>query len=156
MQQLLPATSAYHLHFCVRVVSEINIPAMKSALQHLVDRHSMLRTTFRCAGQQVEMVIHGAGEVEFHEVDASEWNDEELQQRAERSFRHPFDLQHGPLFRVHVFSRSATDHVLLFVLHHLVCDAWSIGIVLMGVYRVLSGASRRPLAPSASARRRLF
>jgi amino acid adenylation domain-containing protein len=129
MQQLDPTTHAYHLSFCVRVTSPIDPKCARSALQQLIDRHSMLRTTFRF-GQQLEMVVHGAGDAAFTQVDAAGWSDQELESSANRCFRQPFDLQNGPLVRLDLFSRSQTDHVFLLALHHLICDGWSLGIVI--------------------------
>ena len=42
----------------------------------------------------------------------------------------PFDLENGPAFRIHLFRRSATEHVLLLALHHIVGDFWSIAVLL--------------------------
>ena len=149
MQQVDPATHAYHLPFCVRVVSEIDVECAKSALQQLVDRHAMLRTTFRGDGQQVEMLVHGAGNACFAETDASGWTPKELQQEVERSFRQPFDLQDGPLVRLHLFHIRKTEHVFLLVLHHLICDGHSITLVLddfIEFYRA-EAAGRTPRLP---------
>ncbi|MEM9154354.1 MAG: amino acid adenylation domain-containing protein [Cyanobacteria bacterium P01_F01_bin.33] len=44
--------------------------------------------------------------------------------------RRPFDLENGPVMRVRIFSRSATDHVLLLAVHHVAVDLWSITILL--------------------------
>src|ERR1700722_19160129 len=99
MQQVDPTTYAYNLSFCASVLSEISRPSVKASLQQLIDRHSMLRTTFRSNGDQVEMLVHGAGDAPFVEIDASAWTDAELQQQVEQSFRQPFNLATGPLIR---------------------------------------------------------
>jgi amino acid adenylation domain-containing protein len=153
MQQLDPTTHAYHLPFCVYVLSRINPDGVKNALQQLVDRHSMLRTTFRSSGQQVEMVVHGAGEAGFEQIDAQGWSDEKLKQEVERCLLLPFDLLNGPLIRLHLFSRSESEHVFLLVIHHIVCDGWSLMLVLhefMALYQA-SISSAAPALPTRAA-----
>ncbi len=130
MQQVDSATHAYHLPFCVRVLSGMDADVAKSALQQLVDRHAMLRTTFHGDGRQVEMLVRGAGEAGFAETDARGWPDEELLRQAERSLREPFDLRRGPLVRLHLFHRGEADHVFLLVLHHLICDGHALTLLL--------------------------
>ena len=42
----------------------------------------------------------------------------------------PFDLVAGPLLRARLVRAAADDHLLLLTLHHLVCDGWSMGVLL--------------------------
>ena len=130
MQQMDPASHAYHLLFCARVLSPLDPDAAQGALGQLIDRHSMLRATFRSDGQQVEVVIQGAADPDFARIDAGEWSDEDLLLQVESTLRQPFDLQKGPLVRLRLFSRAETDHVFLLVVHHLVCDGASMGSLL--------------------------
>jgi amino acid adenylation domain-containing protein len=130
MQQTDPTSRAYHVSFCMRIVSAIDAGCAREALQLLVDRHAMLRTTFHHRGQELEMDVHGAGEAVFKEIDASGWDDDALHAEAEAALHEPFDLTNGPLVRMTLFTRGDNDHVLLLVLHHLICEGWSLGIVL--------------------------
>jgi natural product biosynthesis luciferase-like monooxygenase protein len=61
--------------------------------------------------------------------DASRLDAAALRQRMEALADRPFDLQAGPLFRVHLLTRGAGEQILLLVFHHLVCDFWSLAIV---------------------------
>ena len=130
MQQLDPESRAYHLANCLRVTSRLDSTCAEAALQLLVDRHAMLRTTFHYTGNDLEMQIRGAGEPEFVEIDARGWDDTEIMAAAQKAIDQPFSLISGPLVRMTVFRREPDDHVVLFVLHHLICDGWSLGIIL--------------------------
>ncbi len=130
MQRMDPDSKAYHVSFCARVLSSFDSGSAESALQQLVDRHQMLRATFVYAGDELKTLIHGAGEPEFAEIDAWGWDEAELRRRVEDAFNKPFDLTTGPLVRMIIFRRGPEDHVLLLVLHHLVCDGWSMGLLL--------------------------
>jgi hypothetical protein len=42
-------------------------------------------------------------------------------------------LRNGPTFRIKLARAGDTDHVLLFTLHHIVSDAWSMGVLIREV-----------------------
>src|SRR6185295_10472460 len=63
--------------------------------------------------------------VPFVEENASRWSGEALAERLAEEAERPFDLEAGPLVRVHLFERSKQEHVLLVVVNHIVTDFWS-------------------------------
>ena len=70
----------------------------------------------------------------------------------------PFDLQRGPLIRGRLVRLAADDHVLLLTMHHIVTDAWSMGVLigeLSALYAAHRGAGSRTLARAAGAVRGL-
>jgi hypothetical protein len=56
--------------------------------------------------------------------------------------REPFDLEHERPFRVTLFKRSGSDYLLAIVLHHIITDGWSNGI-LVTEWAQLYGAARQ-------------
>ncbi len=66
-------------------------------------------------------------------------SEEELRAHVTREAFRPFDLQRGPLFRGTVYHRGDDDHVLLFVTHHIVCDFWSLVIMLEHLDKIYRG-----------------
>ena len=44
--------------------------------------------------------------------------------------RRPYDLEKGPLFRLHLLSRSASEHIVLLVFHHIIGDFLSSAVFL--------------------------
>jgi hypothetical protein len=130
MQQMDPSSRAYHVAFSVRVMSPLDNAAVAAALQRLIDRHAMLRSTFHHTGEALEIETKGAAEPHLDTINASRWDDATLLHRVQDMFDQPFDLAAGPLFRTAVFTRRTDDHVLLLVLHHLICDGWSLFIVI--------------------------
>lgn len=130
LHQLMPESPAYHVAFTARVCSEINLPALKRALQVLINRHSVLRTTFTLQADEPVQEVHSHHELHFEGVDASTWSEAELTEQVIAAYNRPFDLEHGPIFRATLFTRSATDHVLLLTIHHIAFDGWSAWIFL--------------------------
>src|SRR5262249_43645753 len=57
-------------------------------------------------------------------------SDAQLQERLAELARRPFNLESGPLFRVHLLSRSRSEHIVLLVFHHIIADFWSTAVFL--------------------------
>ena len=130
MCQFAPESSVYNVSFAGRIRSDLDIPAFRRALQALLDRHPSLRTTFAVhAGKPVQQ-IHDHQPVHFEVTDASTWCEDELQTRLAEETQRPFDLERGPVMRVSLFTRSAQEHILLLVIHHIVVDFWSLAVIL--------------------------
>ncbi len=150
LYQLAPESTVYNVNFAARVSSDLNVPALQRALQRLVDRHPSLRTTFPAhAGKPVQQV-HEHLKVRFEEVDGSTWSGDELNARLLEEAYRPFDLERGPLLRVSLIMRSAREHILLLVVHHIAIDFWSLAILLdeLGVlYPAESAGVKAALPP---------
>src|SRR6185369_10534368 len=58
---------------------------------------------------------------------------EETLRLANEEARLPFDLERGPLWRAQLIQLSATEHVLLFTMHHIISDGWSMGVLIQEV-----------------------
>ena len=130
LYQLAPESTVYNVNFAARISSEINVAALRRALQKIVERHPSLRTTFPVrAGKPVQQ-IHRQQKVRFEEVDGSAWSEDELKAHLLDEAYRPFDLEQGPLLRVSLIRRSAREHILLLVVHHIVIDFWSLAVLL--------------------------
>jgi hypothetical protein len=124
-----------------RVRGPLDVDVLCGALARVADRHEVLRTAFRTVGGEPVQVVAQRIAVPLRVVEVGgrqpgAWVSEEL--------KRPFELSAAPLWRVLAVRCSPTDHVLNFVWHHLVIDAWSAGILtreLSACYRTeLTGA----------------
>jgi condensation domain-containing protein len=150
LSQLAPESMVYNVSFAARIKSIVNVPALRRAFQGLVDRHPSLRTSFSLRSEKPVQRIQPGAKVDFEETDASAWSTDELKLRLTDEAHRPFDLEQGPLFRVQVFTRSAREHFLLLVVHHIVIDFWSLGILLNelgSLYSAESTGLRTALLP---------
>ncbi|MBV8856906.1 MAG: amino acid adenylation domain-containing protein, partial [Acidobacteria bacterium] len=149
-----PDSPAYNISSAVRVAGGLDVAALRRAFQKLVDRHESLRTTFTSEMGEPVRRVSPAAEVSFEARDASALCEAELSARLSEEAHRPFDLEAGPLLRVHVFGRGAEGHVLLLVMHHIVADFWSVGVLLRELAALygaeLSGASAPLDAPAAT------
>lgn len=124
--QKRPTGSEYNLPVELRIKAPFDIDALRRALQSLIDRHEMLRTTFHQEGEQIHQRIHETALLSFLVVRLQGLEEADFHHSIAAEARSPFDLEHGPLFRAHLFISSATEEVLLLNFHHIISDAYSI------------------------------
>ena len=149
LHALAPESPAYNVPNAVRVRGDLDAAALLGALQTLVDRHPVLRTTFVAVAGEPAQRVAPMGELEVATHDASTWGEDQLAAHLDAESQRPFDLEHGPLARVVVYSRSPIDHVLLLTMHHIVTDFWSLGVLLDELSELYGGhcAGRAPQLP---------
>jgi NRPS condensation-like uncharacterized protein len=139
LAQLEPDSSAYHIADAVRLQGRLDADALQRSIAKLVERHESLRTTFGSADGKAVQVVHDSlpVAVQWQDLSAPGGDSEALAAAWVESLeRRPFDLQTGPLLRVAVLKLAADRHVLVWVLHHIVADEWSLNI-LMGEFAAL-------------------
>ncbi len=142
IQRMVPGSAAYNICRAVRITSPINVTALHDSFQTLVKRHPGLRTVFFEAENQPKQLVQARGKVFFQHVDARRWNDSELADMLLEESHRAFDLSSGPVFRVHLVSRSEKDHILHVAVHHIVADFWSLAVLLDEVGKLYQAYSR--------------
>jgi acyl-CoA synthetase (AMP-forming)/AMP-acid ligase II/acyl carrier protein len=130
MHQLAPESSAYIIARAVRILSPLDEDALRRAFQAIVNRHASLRTTFITREGEPLQQVSDEALISFVAEDGSGWSDERLRERLAEAAYQPFDLESGPLLRVHLFKRAVHEHILLLSVHHIVSDFWSIGLLV--------------------------
>jgi len=147
LAQLVPNEPFYNVCTAHRLYGELDVDALRRALEELVRRHSVLRSAFRVQDGVPVQIEHGELPALAMEDAVSE---EELQRIATREWREPLDLAAGRVVRFRLVRREANHHVLLVALHHIVFDAASSEIFLRDLGAIY-GAFRRgepsPLRP---------
>ncbi|NWG15760.1 MAG: amino acid adenylation domain-containing protein [Chloroflexi bacterium] len=130
VHQVAPDSAAYNVSFSARVCSAVDVPALRQALQALLDRHATLRTAYTMRDGQPLQQIQGYRDVDFEQVDVVGCDDASLYQQVTAAYRQPFDLEAGAVMRVRLFTRASEDHILLLVVHHIALDGWSMWLLL--------------------------
>lgn len=140
LEQLEPGTAAYNMGGALRMSGNLDIPALERALTHVVARHESLRTTFQTVeGKPAQVIsVEQSIPLAIEELRSLPNRESLLQELASREFAHPFDLEHGPLFRAKLFIVDGEDFVLLLTMHHIVSDGWSLRILFREVAQLYS------------------
>ncbi|NBD14048.1 non-ribosomal peptide synthase/polyketide synthase, partial [Corallococcus silvisoli] len=135
LDELVRGSPAYHIPVAVRLAGPLDIPALEHALATLVRRHETLRTTFVSRDGVPSQRIASEAAVALRHVDVSgrEAPAAETARVAQAEAERPFDLETGPLMRVTLVKESDGEHVLVVVMHHIVSDGWSMGVMVREV-----------------------
>jgi len=151
-QQLEPDSPVYHRPSAIRLTGPLNVKALHRALEAIVARHEVLRTTFATVGGDPVQVIAGSQTVKLLAVDLRAWPETERGAEARRlageEIQRPFDLARGPLMRATLMRLGEEEHVLLLIIHHIVFDGWSMDILKREVgafYNAFATAGPSPL-----------
>ena len=139
--QMDPSTTAYHMCGGLKLRGRLDVARLRQALQAVVDHHPSLRTTFH-AGESGEVWqrVHPQLVLDVPLLDmtagrasaeASADTTAALVEGAVARLSHePFDLTRGPLLRAQLLRTAPDEHHLLVVVHHIVCDEWSVQLII--------------------------
>jgi amino acid adenylation domain-containing protein len=141
LDRLQPRSASYNISTALRLSGALDVAALERALGEVVRRHEALRTTFpQVDGGPVQSIAPYVG-FALPVEDFSALGETGVQRRAAEEAARPYDLSAGPLFRAALLRLGEEEHVLLLGMHHIVGDAWSLGVLsrelsaLYGAYR---------------------
>ena len=133
LDQLEAGNPAYNVPVAVRLPMAVDAGALERSINEVVRRHEALRTTFEVVEGSPVQVVAPALEVSLSVRDlrglSEEAGEAEALRLAAAEAQQPFDLARGPLLRAVLVRRGDAEHLLLLTLHHIVSDAWSMGVL---------------------------
>ena len=133
LDKMIPDSPFYNISGAVLLEHmELDETLLKAAFQKVVDRHDTLRTTFALQEDKPVQKIAKKLDVDVPIIDISGEADKEerLRQIIEQEKIIAFDLEKGPLYRATVIRLSASRHAFVIVMHHIISDGWSIGVLV--------------------------
>lgn len=149
------ASCAYNESVSLALSGELDPAALARAVQDLCARHEALRSTISSNGTR--MIVTEAASIPYTTSDLSSLAPTEREQRL-REIGHvdmttPFDLVNGPLIRVQLIRTGPTEHLLRITGHHVICDGWSLGIMMAEIsafYNAARSGDAVALPPASS------
>jgi amino acid adenylation domain-containing protein len=152
LDQLFPGNTFYNVATALRLKGSLNASALEETFNEIVRRHEALRTTFRMLdGQPVQVIAPSLTIplplIDLRHLPAPE-REAETRRIATEERSRPFDLSQDSLLRVMLLQLDASEHVLLLNLHHIICDGWSIGVLIRELgtlYPAFANNTRSPL-----------
>ncbi len=152
IHQLEPRSPAYNMPSPLRLRGRLDVGALERALTELVRRHESLRTVFRSVEGEPVQVVRPAEPAAIPVVELRGLGDEERERTLARlaagEAARPFDLETGPLLRAVLLRPGEEDWGLLFTLHHVVSDGWSMGVLtreISALYEAFAEGRPSPL-----------
>jgi amino acid adenylation domain-containing protein len=132
LQNLDPDTTTYNITACLHVAVPVDTQALRFAIRAVIDKHQVLQTSFpELDGSPVQAIREGVypdlAVHDFGEFDAAA-RAMALNSVVEAASTQKFDLLTGPLLRIALVRFSGQGQCVVLTMHHIICDAWSIGI----------------------------
>lgn len=152
-QQSVEANCAYNEISSLELHGALDTERLRRAIDEVVKRHELLRSTFSDDGLHVVVKEEADYEFQFQDFSGDLPNgiDEALTSVVHQMATTPFNLTAGPLLRVVLQKISDDHHKLSFVAHHLILDGWSLAVFCADLghfYDVLGGVEREELPPA--------
>jgi amino acid adenylation domain-containing protein len=125
------ASCAFNESITLDLCGKLDTQALRKAARDLVQRHEALRIRFAAAGTSFTVVPWASLDFTIETGDETNPLESRLAELIEHEASTPFDLVHGPLIRFTLLAdASARQHKLVITAHHIVCDGWSMNILM--------------------------
>ncbi|WP_159403883.1 condensation domain-containing protein [Streptomyces sp. NRRL S-646] len=141
--ELAPDQPFYNVALGFRLRGPVDVARLSRALSTIVERHTVLRTTFGRVAGAPRQLVHGAAPVDVPVVDVT--GAEEARTLGERFGRTLFDLGTDQLLRARLYRIATEDHVLVIASHHIAADGWSLSVLCEELETLYAGGEARVL-----------
>ncbi|MEO6220583.1 MAG: amino acid adenylation domain-containing protein, partial [Ginsengibacter sp.] len=134
----LKGSIQYHIPAVLRLKGKLNKEALTYSLQHLVNRHEVLRTVILEEEGQPHQHIMDKNAWQLSVIDGSLYKEDQdgLQRYIQQLIIAPFDLSKDYMIRGHLITFDGEENVLVVTLHHIASDGWSKSILIKEVTEV--------------------
>jgi len=151
LDQLQGASHAYNVVSALRIEGELRPAALTAALTEVVRRHEALRTGFHAAGGEPFARVAPSAAFPLSVVDLgalpTDLGERQAARLAVDHARLPFDLRRPPLLRVRLVRLADDQSLVLLSIHHVVSDAWSVGLLFTELTALYGAALRGEPSP---------
>lgn len=146
LNELVPDNPVYNIFAGVHLIGAVDIAALTESFNRVVQRHETLRTTFIMTDDGPVQLIAPELILTLTRVDLRDLTPAQqevrIQSVIEDEAQRPFNLSEGPLVRATLVHKGKTEYLLLFTIHHIISDQWSMGILIREVTTFYDAISR--------------
>jgi len=146
--------TAYNIPAAYLCEGDLNRQILGRAFDTVILRHESLRTIFVTVGGEPRQKILAPGysgfRLEYIDLRAKPRDREQVEKRILEEAGAAFDLEKGPLLRAKCIHLEQNKYVLLFTVHHIICDGWSVRLLieeLLTLYNAFAQGKEDPPAP---------
>lgn len=154
LHQSLPDLPFFNILYPLRLTSPVDPEILERALNEIVQRHEILRTTFAVSGGRHVQIAAPRLTVPLDFVDLSKLSKPRKESAGRRLVKEQllcsFDLARGPLVRTRLVRLADDEHLLLIAMHQTLVDGWSLGVLaneLAALYQAFAAGKPSPLKP---------
>ena len=149
IDRITPNTATYNIPVVINLNDCVDIRVLQACLNEIIRRHEILRTSFAVVDGQAVQVVNQDVSVTLAVKDlrSLETSDRALQDLTTELAQQPFDLSSKSLIRAKCVRISNEDYHLIIVLHHIIADGWSIGVLLEELVTLYEKFAQGKLSP---------
>ncbi|UCH93606.1 MAG: amino acid adenylation domain-containing protein, partial [Candidatus Aminicenantes bacterium] len=133
LHQLEPDSPRFNLSGRMVLRHRLDPDILKQILHKMIERHESFRTGFRLINEEPVQYVVPRVEFPFRFIDLSSLDENSRKRKQEEIFtrekERPFDLYHPPIFRSILLKIHDRHYDLIFNMHHIISDGWSLGIL---------------------------
>ncbi len=128
------ANRAFNQSITLHLEGKLSVPFLQSAIDLLIGRHESLRTIFDIEGNSFTILKDLPVKLLVHMLETTDKNQKKaISNFLDSEALHVFDLRKGPLFKATLLKAGTLSHHLVLTLHHVVCDGWSLALLIKDI-----------------------
>src|ERR1043166_2457304 len=151
LDQFEPQNAAYHIPGVMRVKGAFSEVTLEQAVNEVIRRHAVLRTSFVLTEEGARQIIHTAKQLRIDTTDlrgvreGTQW--QKVRRIAREEAEKGFDLKQDLLLRVKVVQLDEEERVIFYTMHHIISDGWSMAILIREVATLYEALKNKEPAP---------
>ncbi len=134
LDQLQEDLTAYSRPISYNIQGKLDLEALTESFRNLIERHESLRTIFIIKDGEPRQLIQSKENIHFEipvtDVSNSANKEEAIEEVLASMAASSFDLSKGPLFKAVLLNLGNDQYRLLFAIHHIISDAWSMQVLV--------------------------
>ncbi|MCB0615747.1 MAG: amino acid adenylation domain-containing protein, partial [Phaeodactylibacter sp.] len=149
LHQMDEHLTAYNMPAALRLAGRLDTAALEQAFALLFERHEILRTRFVAVNGEGRQLIDPARDFKLPMQDARAWSEEQIREHIQAHAGRVFDLENERLLQVELLQTGAEEWLLLFNMHHIISDGWSMEILVREWSRLYEACRQGEAEPLA-------
>ncbi|CCQ62420.1 Linear gramicidin synthetase subunit C [Includes: ATP-dependent valine adenylase (ValA) (Valine activase); ATP-dependent D-valine adenylase (D-ValA) (D-valine activase); Valine racemase [ATP-hydrolyzing]; ATP-dependent tryptophan adenylase (TrpA) (Tryptophan activase); ATP-dependent D-leucine adenylase (D-LeuA) (D-leucine activase); Leucine racemase [ATP-hydrolyzing]; ATP-dependent tryptophan/phenylalanine/tyrosine adenylase (Trp/Phe/TyrA) (Tryptophan/phenylalanine/tyrosine activase); ATP-dependent D-leuci len=146
--------AAYNIPAALELKGKLNLNILKKSLNEIIRRHEILRTVFIVIKGDAKQKIISDITLDMPLIDVQNLSKREQEKEIKTNIKYqalqPFNLEKTPLLRSVIFQRDKEDYVLLFTVHHIIADYWSMRVLIQELALIYQAFSQQKPSPLPS------
>jgi amino acid adenylation domain-containing protein len=128
IQQMDPLNPWFNTYAMFDIQGAISEEIMQKSFKVIMNRHVILNVAYKLVDDDIKQYVREISKDDYLEM-VQGINPDELYYFAKAEVSKPFNLEVGPLARFILIKLSDDHYSLVLVMHHIVSDGWSVGVL---------------------------
>ena len=157
LSQFEGGNAAYNIPIITKLIGKLNLNYLNTSFEHIIDRHEILRTTFITQDnketiQKINPRYQTGFELKYIDLSIIEDQESYISEEIKNIYSHQFDLSNDSLISAKIIKLSQEEHVLIFCIHHIIGDGWSMQLLIQELATIYNSLVKKesPILPELS------